>query len=90
VDGVDGLFLGHADDAVDVEVGRDWTFAGADLIGFVGLVAVNAEPVLVREDRHGPQIQLGAGPENADRNLAAVGRHQFPHRTDLDGDGRLW
>jgi hypothetical protein len=39
VDGVDALFLGDADDALDVEVGGDGPFAVADLVGFVGLVS---------------------------------------------------
>jgi len=33
----------------------------ADLIGFVGLVTVNAEAVLLRVNGDGAQVQLGAG-----------------------------
>ena len=43
MDGVDALLLRQRDDALDVEVGLDRPLALADLVGLVGLEAVQAE-----------------------------------------------
>jgi len=53
----------------------------ADLVGLVGLVTVNAEPVLLRVDRDGAQLEFGAGAKDAHGDLAAIGRHQLFERT---------
>ena len=76
VDGVNAVVLGDTDDALDVEVGGDGALAAADLVGLVGLVTVNGETVLLREDGDGAQAELGAGAEDAHGDLGAVGGHQ--------------
>ena len=53
VDGVDLVFLGHGDDAVDVEVGGNRSLSFSDPVGFIGLEAVDAEAVVLGIDGHG-------------------------------------
>jgi hypothetical protein len=38
---------------------------------------VDAEPILVRENRHGAHIEFRARAKNPHGDFAAVGRHQF-------------
>ena len=40
MDGVDVVFFGDGDDAIDVEVGGDGSFVATDEEGFVGFEAV--------------------------------------------------
>ena len=77
VDGVDPDAPGQLDDLVDAQVGVDGLLALADQVGLVGLVAVQGEPVLLRVDGDRGDAQLGAGAEDADGDLAAVGGHNF-------------
>jgi hypothetical protein len=88
VNGVDALFLGDADDALDVEVGGDGAFAVADLVGFIGFVTVDAQAVFLREDGDGAEIQLGARAKDADGDFAAVRGHQFLDRANGGCGGR--
>ena len=88
MDRVDALFLGEPDDALDVEVGRHRALARPDQVRLIGLVTVQAEPVLLRVDRDRAQVELRAGPENPDGDLAAVGGHQFLDRADRGRGGR--
>ncbi len=69
---VDLVPLGQLDDLVLGQVGRHRLEALADQIGLVGLVAVQVDAILFREDRHGAEAELGAGAEDADRDLSAV------------------
>ena len=43
-----------------------------DQVGFVGLEAVQREPVLLGVDGDGAQAEFVGGPEDADRDFAAV------------------
>ena len=85
MDGVDARFLGHRDDALDVEIRGDRALALADEIGLVRLEAMDAEAVLLGVNGDGAQAQFGAGAENADGDFAAVGRHQFLELTTTGG-----
>jgi hypothetical protein len=67
-----------ADDVGEVEIGRDRSLARAHLIGLVGLEAVEAELVLLGEDRNGALAQLVGGTQDADGDLAPVGDEDFP------------
>ncbi len=82
VDGIDALFLGDADDARDVEVGGDGAHAASDLVGLVGLLAVDGKAVLLRVDADSAETELGAGAKDAHRDLGAVGGHEFRDRAD--------
>src|SRR5690606_26236061 len=75
VNRVNPLLLRHPDDALDVEVSGDRPLPFPDLISLVGLVAMDAQPILLRINRDSPQTELGAGAEDAHRNLAAIGSH---------------
>jgi len=75
VAGVDRVGLGLAGDPQhlgDREIGFDRAEALADLVGLVGLEAVEGELVFLREDRDGLQSQLIGRAEDADRDLRAV------------------
>ena len=65
--------FGHADDVVDVEVGRDRALAFAHQVGLVGLEAVQREAVFLGVDRHGADIHLAGGAEHANGDLGSVG-----------------
>ena len=69
---VDLPLLGQRDDRVDIEVRPDGLARLPDRIGFVSLESVQGKPVLVRVDRDGADAQLVSGPEDADRDLAAI------------------
>jgi hypothetical protein len=80
MDGIHADLLRQRDQARDVEVRRDRPLALADLIGLVGLEAVQGETVLVAVDRHGADAQLIRRTKDADRNLAAIRHQQFLDR----------
>jgi len=65
----------QGDDLVNPQIGVDGGLSLADQVRLVRLVAVQGELVLLRIDCHRADTQLGAGAENADGNLAAVGSH---------------
>src|SRR5690606_18187471 len=79
VDGVDALLARQRDNALYVEVGLDRAFALADLVGLVGLEAVQTERVFLGEDGDGPQPELGRRPHDADGDFPAVERKQLFH-----------
>jgi hypothetical protein len=89
VAGVDGVGAGGdglRDDRLVVEVGADGVARLADLVGLVGLEAVLALAVLVREHGDRAGSELGRGPEGADSDLASVGDENLAeHRTS-----RVW
>jgi hypothetical protein len=78
MDRLDPFLAGQRDNPFDVEIGGDGPFALADEVGFVGLEAVHAEPVLLREDRDGADAQFGRGAEDADGDLRSIRRHDLP------------
>ena len=80
VDRVDVVLFRERDDPGDVEIGFDGTFAGADLVGFVGLEAMQAEAIFLGIDGDGAQSEFGGGAKDADGDLAAVGGEQFLDR----------
>ena len=80
MDRVDLVLLGDVDDAVDVEVGADRLARLADLVGLVGLEAVQGEAVFVRVDRDRADAQLVGRAEHADGDLAAIGDQQLANR----------
>ncbi len=79
MDGIDALFLGQGDDALDIEVGFDRAFAFADEVGFVGLEAVEGEAVFLGIDGDGAQAEFVGGAQNADGDFAAVQREKLLH-----------
>ena len=79
MDGVDALFLGQGDDALDIQVGFHGAFAFADQVGFVGLEAVQAEAVFLGIDGDGAQAEFVGGAEDADGDFAAIQGEKFFH-----------
>ena len=59
------------------EIGLDRPQALADLVGLVGLEAVQGELVLLGEDRDRLHAQLVGGAEDADGDLASGWRREF-------------
>ena len=78
VDHVHPAFAGQTDDAFDVEVSSDRTFAVTDHVGFVGFEAVNGKPVFLRVNRDRAHAEFGGGAEGANGDLAAVGGEKGP------------
>ena len=70
---------GQGDDALDVEVGFDGSFALADQVGFVGLEAVQGEAVFLGIDGDGAQAEFVGGAEDADGDFAAIQSQKFFH-----------
>jgi hypothetical protein len=77
MDRVGAALAGDADDVGEVEIGRDRSLARAHLIGLVGLEAVEAELVLLGENRHGALAELIGGAQDPDGDLAPVGDEDF-------------
>ncbi len=89
MNGVGAGFLRHADDFGDRQVGFDRPedlAVGhfADLVGLVGLEAVQRQLVFLGEDRDGADAELVGGPEHPDGDLRAVGDENLG---DLQGNG---
>src|SRR5690606_20534406 len=80
VDRVDLFALGDLDDALDVQVGLDGTFAPADQVGLVRLVPVQREAVFFGINGDGLFVKFAASTKDADRDLAAIGGQ---HSLDL-------
>ncbi len=74
MDGVDARFLGDAQDFRDRQIGFDRSETGTDLIGLVGLEAVQRQPVLLGEDGDRPEAQLVGSAEDANGNFGSVWR----------------
>ena len=71
-------FPGRADVLGRVEV-------APDLKGLVGRPGVKRAEVVGRDDRHGRDLQLAAGAEDAERDLAPVRHENLPHRREDSG-----
>ena len=82
---IDAAIPCQGDDPLDVEIGRDRTLVTAYFIGFVRLEAVQAETILVGIDRRGAQSEFGSRAHDASCDLAAVGRQQLLHRSQVLG-----
>ncbi len=83
VDGVGAVFLGHAQQPFDVQIRLERLIVAANLVGFVGLVAVQRVAVLVGVHGHRGDAQLGGGAQHADGNFAPVGDEQL---ADVHGE----
>jgi hypothetical protein len=81
MDGVHIVGLGDAEDAGNVEIGFDGSFAGADAIGFVRFEAVKGEAVFLGIDGDGAEAEFVGGAENADGDFATVGGEEFANGT---------
>ena len=88
MDDGDIFFEGEGDDALDVEIRADGTFALADNVGFIGLKTMDAETVFLCIDGNRAQPHLGGGAKNADGDLAAIGDQQLALRRDRRRSGR--
>ena len=77
VDHRHALGLREFHDALVIEIRADRAFRGVELVGFVGLEAVDGKAVFLGEDGNGAESEFGGGAENADRDFAAVGGHDF-------------
>ena len=77
MDGVDAVLPGDGDDAVDVEIRADRLAGLADLIGFVGLEAVQGVAIFVRVDGDRADAQLVGRAKHADGDFAAIGDQQL-------------
>ena len=84
---INAFFLGQRDNAVDIQIRGDRTFALADEVSFVGLEAMETKAILLGIDGHGAEPEFGARAENADRDFAAVGSEEFFERTDAGAGG---
>jgi len=79
MDGVDLLFPGQRDDAIDIQVRLYGPFAFSDQVRFIGFEAVEGQAIFLGVDGHGPQAQFVGGAQNADRDFAAIQGKQFFH-----------
>ena len=77
VDGVYAALFGEGDYLVDGEVGAQGAEVFADEVGLVGLGAEEVHHILFGVDGEGADVEVVAGAEDADGDLAAVGGHDF-------------
>ena len=80
VDGVHMAALGQVDDGGNIQIGAQGAQLFTHLVGFVGLGAEQAVGILFGIHRHSAQIQVRAGAEHTDGDLAAVGHQNFLDR----------
>src|SRR5207302_10111704 len=80
MNGVDAFFAGERNDAFDIEIRLDGSFTFADQIGFVGLEAMEGQPVLLGVDGDGPQAELIGGAQDTDGDFAAIQCEEFFHQ----------
>ena len=73
-------FAGDADDLGDRQIGLDRAETLADLVGFVGLEAVEGELVLFGEDRDRAHAQFIGRAEDADGDFGSIGDENFLDR----------
>ena len=67
------MLLRHGDDASDIQIRADG-FAGlADEVGFIGLEAVESEPIFVGVNRHRADAQFVRRAKHADGDFAPIG-----------------
>ena len=83
MDSVDALLFRQRDDSCNVQVGFHGAFARANLIGFIGLKAMQRKPVFLRIDGYGAQAELIGGAEDTDGDFAAIGGEEFSNRFGL-------
>ena len=77
VDHRHALGLRELHDALVIEIRADGPFGRIELVGFVGLEAMDGKAVFLGEDGNGAEAELGGGAENSDRDFAAVRGHDF-------------
>ena len=82
MDGVDLMTAGQGDDIVDVEIGSQRLAGFADVIGFVGLEAVQGEAIFMRIDGHRANAQFVGRAKNANGDFTAVGDEKFADATN--------
>ena len=74
---VGAAFPGYFYDGIYIQIRFEGISVIANLVGFVGLIAVQRIPVLIGKNGHCSYFQLIAGSEYTDSNFAAVGDEQF-------------
>ena len=77
MNGVDLVLLRNRDDPRNIQIRFDRPFARSDLIGLVGLEAVQRQAILLRINRHRAQAKFIGRAEDANRDFAPVCREQF-------------
>src|SRR5258705_13754098 len=77
---VDTFLLRKCNDSRDVQIGLDGTLAGANLVGFVSLEAMQGEPVFLRIDGYGAKAEFIGGTEDTNGDFAAVGGGEVADR----------
>src|SRR5262245_45873752 len=90
---IDATLARQRNDPRDVEVRANGLAGLADVVGLVGLEAVQCEAVLMGVDRDGADTQLVGGAENANGDFGTIGDEQLAeglwrfdrHRRVLDG-----
>ena len=83
MDGGDAPALGQADDAGDVQIRAQRGLLFAHQVRLVRLGAEQGIGIFVGIDGYGMEAQIVAGPENAHRDLAAVGNQHLFQLCDL-------
>ena len=88
MDGVHPLVERDVDDALDVQVGPDRALVRIELIGLVGLRAMDGQAIFLRIDGNGPDAELVGGAKDTNGDLAAVGNQQLFEGLDRHGAPR--
>ena len=89
VDGIGSGFLGDADHFFNGKIAFERSellaVAAPDLIGLVGLEAVQRQLVFFGVDRDGCDPEFGRGAKNSDRNFRPVGNEKATDHGSLFG-----
>ena len=77
MNGINAFGFGQRDNSRNVQISLDRAFAGADLIGLVGLETVERKAIFLRIDGHGAQAEFVGRAKDANGDLAAIRGKQF-------------
>ena len=84
---VSTLRLCQSDDLINSEIRGNGSFSLANLVRFIGLCSEQSSLILLRINRDGPDAQLFASANDANRNLASVGNKDPLDVLNLAHDG---
>ena len=81
------LRLCQSDDLINSEIRGNGSLSLANLVRFIGLCSEQSSLILLRINRDGPDAQLFASANDANRNLASVGNKDPLDVLNLAHDG---
>ena len=77
MDEIHAVFFGDGHDALDIEIGADWSFSFADAVGLIRFKSVHRKSIFFGVDGNGAKSEFGGGPHHSDGDFGAIGNEEF-------------